>query len=282
MGTRFTIQIYAASEPEVHPVVSAAWKRLEELNRKFTDYDPDSELMRFCRQPPGSRVSLSPELQEVLSTCQAIAQFTNGAFDITIGPLKRLWKQSARDGRLPTAEQLAPALSKTGFEKLQLYPDGTASLAVEGMRLDLGGIAKGYAARELVRIIAAAGFPAVLVAASGDISVGEAPPGKTGWTVGIVTADHPFHMPPHSAISTSGDSEQFFEMDGVRYSHIISPKTGLGLTHRTIVSVHGPDGMMTDALATAVSVSGSIDTLPEQIRREYQFLILPQTDGKGK
>lgn len=280
MGTRFTIQVYAGSEEKVRPAIAAAWKRLEELNARFSDYLPDSELMRLCRQPPGSRVPLSPELFEVLSLSQFLAHSTQGAFDISIGPLKRLWKHSCRDARLPSPAQLQEAASRTGYQKLQLHPDGTASLAMEGMRLDLGGIAKGYAARELLRLLIDSGFPSALVAASGDIAVGEAPPGRSGWTIGILTKERARELPPHSAISTSGDSEQFIEIDGVRYSHILDPGTGLGLTHQTVVSVQGPDPVMTDALATAVSVLGSAERLTEEIRREYRFLLLPQSADK--
>lgn len=275
MGTRFTIQVYAGSKQEVIPVIEAAWARLRELNSRFTDYDPESELMWLCRQPPGSPVLVSPELYAVLLDAQKVSRMTGGAFDITIGPLKRLWKQSGRDNRLPSPEKLQNAFAITGYQKVALLPGQTVSLAVPGMHLDLGGIAKGYAAQDLVRLISARGFPAVLVAASGDIAVGEAPPAKKGWPVGVVTPDQTVELPPHSAISTSGDSEQHFEIDGVRYSHVLNPKTGLGLTHRTLVSVRGPDAWMTDALATAISVLGTADGLPDEIRRHYQIWMLP-------
>lgn len=275
MGTRFTIQVYAESEAKVAPAVARAWKRLDELNQRFSDYDPESELMRLCRQPPGVETEVSAELHAVLADSQRIAQITHGAFDVTIGPLKRLWKQSCRDCRLPSANQLAKAMSLTGPEKLQIHSEGTVSLAVTGMRLDLGGIAKGFAARDLIRVFTESGFPSVLVAASGDIAVGAPPPGKDGWTVGIVTPERSVLLPPWSAISTSGDSEQFVEIEGKRYSHILDPRTGLGITHGTQVSVRGPDPVMTDALATAVSVLGGTDRLPEKIREDYSFLLLP-------
>jgi len=280
MGTRFTIQVYAEPGAELAPAVDAAWDRLEELNGIFSDYDPQSELMRFCRAPAGTRVALSPELHEILSLSQRIARRTGGAFDVTIGPLKRLWKQTRRDARLPSPDQLAAAFQRTGFEKLTLYPDGTASLAVEGMRLDLGGIAKGFASRELVGLFEREGFPCVLVAASGDVAVGAAPPGEGGWRVGVATSDRVVELAPHSAISTSGDSQQFIEIEGTRYSHIVDPETGLGLTHETLVSVRGPDAAWTDALATAVSVLGSPKRLAAEVRAAYHFSFLPGTsDG---
>lgn len=278
MGTRFTIQVYAGSERDVAPVIQAAWNRLRDLNHRFSDYDPESELTRLCRQPPGEPVPVSPELFSILSDSAAVGRMTEGAFDITIGPLKRLWKQSGRDGRLPNPVKLQEALAVTGYQKVRLFADRTVSLAVGGMHLDLGGIAKGYAAQDLVRLISARGFPSVLVAASGDIAVGAAPPEKTGWTVGVVTPDRTVELPPHSAISTSGDSEQHFEIEGIRYSHILNPKTGLGLTFRTLVSVRGPDAGMTDALATAVSVLGNADGLPAEIRRDYRIWMLPPSN----
>lgn len=275
MGTRFTIQVYADSEETVRPAIQAAWTRLHELNAIFSDYEPESELLRLCRQPPGSRVPVSPDLYEILSLSVKLGQITCGAFDVTIGPLKRLWKQSCRDGRLPTAEKLAEAAKHTGLEKIQLHSGRTVSLAIEGMRLDLGGIGKGYTSRDLVQRISAAGFPRVLVAASGDIAVGASPPCEPGWKVGVLTPERVLLLPPHSAISTSGDSQQFFDLEGTRYSHILDPRTGLGLTHGITVSVHGPDPAMTDALATAVSVMGDAASLPRDIQRDYRIWMFP-------
>jgi thiamine biosynthesis lipoprotein len=262
MGTVFRIEVYASSREAVFPAVQAAWRRVHEINRAASDYDPDSELSRFCRQPAGTRVPLSPDLRELLRRSQELSALSGGAFDATVGPLKRLWRQARRDGRLPAPEAREEARGLVGHRLLHLHPDGTASLGRDGMRLDLGGIAKGYAADAALRLLADHGFPRALVAASGDIVVGEAPPGEPGWRVGASSvavpdgaADHILVL-RHQALSTSGDTYQHAEIQGVRYSHIVDPATGLGLTVRRSVNVLAPSSSVADSLATALSVAG--------------------------
>lgn len=260
MGTMFTIRMYAADEKAAQAAADKAFSRAKELNQIFSDYIAESEVIQFCLKPPGTRVKLSPDLAAILKLSQDVAANSDGAFDVTIGPMVRLWRQTRRDSRLPTASQLETAFARTGFRKLTLFEDGSAQLAVEMMRIDLGGVAKGYAADELLKVLKNAGFPQALVAASGDIAFGDAPPGADGWKVGItsiLSPDQPdrFLLLHHAAVSTSGDTLQFVEIDGKRYSHIVDPKTGLGLTERKSVTVIAPSCTLTDALATALSVS---------------------------
>jgi len=276
MGTVFAIEVYAPSRPAVQPAVEEAWLRVHALNAAFSDYDPNSELMRFCREPAGSRVHLSQELQAILQLSGELHRDSAGAFDVTIGPLKRLWRQSRRDAVLPTPERLAEARALVGWEQVQLFPDGTASLAREGMRLDLGGIAKGYAADEALAVLVRRGFPHALVAASGDVVAGEAPPGESGWTVRAAslsapeTGDAVVHL-RNQALSTSGDTQQSAEIDGKIYSHILDLKTGLGLTQRRMVNVVAPTSALADGWATALSVAGpTAVNLPSGICFRYE------------
>jgi thiamine biosynthesis lipoprotein len=133
------------------------------------------------------------------------------------------------------------------------------------MLLDLGGIAKGYAADEAMQVLKQHGIRSALVAAGGDIVVSEPPPGSTGWTIGVAPLDSPEKPPTqllllrNAAVSTSGDAEQYVEINGKRYSHIVDPKTGVGLTGHSSVTIVAPNGTSSDSLATAVSVLG-----PEQ------------------
>ena len=192
-----------------------------------------------------------------------LAEETGGAFDVTLGPVIRLWRDARKQKRLPDPAALAEARGRCGFRNLVLDAAArTVSLKMPGMLLDLGGIAKGYAADEALRVLRDHGIRSALVAASGDLAIGDPPPGKTGWRVGIDSLNAPESKFTrvlelrNAAVSTSGDTEQFLEIGGVRYSHIIDPATGMGLTDRIAVTVVAEKGIDADGLATAVSVLG--------------------------
>jgi thiamine biosynthesis lipoprotein len=174
-----------------------------------------------------------------------------------------------------------------GWQQLRLDPRSRAvTLLAPNMRLDLGGIAKGYAADQALQVLKGRGLDRALVAASGDIAVGNAPPGQRGWEIAIAAMDSTTNesartlLLRNAGISTSGDTEQFIEINGVRYSHIVNPATGLGLTNRIQVTVIAPDATITDGLATAVSVLGVqrglavVDSLPHTAA-----LLLTRQDG---
>lgn len=264
MGTVFTITLYASDEIAARVAAESAFARVAALNQTMTDYDPESELMRLCRQPVGLPVHVSAELFEVLAEARRVAELSAGAFDPTIGPVVRLWRRARRTETLPTPDQLAHAQESVGWQKLRLDPNQqTVTLLATNMQLDLGGIAKGYAADAALKVLRARGIHCALVAASGDIAVGDAPPGQSGWRVSIGT---PFQrdgkertlLLKNAAVSTSGDSEQFVVIDGRHYSHIVDPRTGVGLTNRCQVSVIALHATQTDSLATAVSILGAV------------------------
>jgi thiamine biosynthesis lipoprotein len=274
MGTVFTIRIWApaSKKTETEKAVASAFIRIAELNQACSDYVADSEIRTLARPPVGEPVSISDTLAGVLIPAKRLAEETGGAFDPTIGPLIRQWRLSRKNNRLPDPAALADARSRSGHEKLMIDADGPkVTLAAEGMQLDLGGIAKGYAADTALAILRDAGFPQSLVAASGDIVVGDPPARKDAWRVGIRglpqdpgdTAKAEPKLPAdltglielnNAAISTSGDLNQSIVIEGVRYSHIVDPKTGLGLTRRRSVTVIAPTAIESDSLATACSV----------------------------
>jgi thiamine biosynthesis lipoprotein len=206
---------------------------------------------------------VSEDLFDILKEAQRIAELSGGAFDVTIGPLVRQWRRARRLEKLPSTEQVTRARASVGWRKLQLDPQKqTVTLAVPNMQLDLGGIAKGYAADNALRFLRQHDCPRALVAASGDIAVGEAPPGRKTWRVAIGAPQERTNLSAHSlqlrnaAVSTSGDAEQYVEINGQRYSHIVDPLTGIGLTNQAQVTVVGRRATDTDALATAASVLG--------------------------
>ena len=156
----------------------------------------------------------------------------------------------------PIRDVLKDALARSGFRKMHLDP-ATHSVRFDtaGMQLDVGGIAKGYAADEAIAVLSKLGIQSALVAASGDLSFTDAPPGEKGWKIGIDALDRAILL-SNAAVSTSGSTEQNFEVNGVRYSHILNPKTGLGLTTNITTTVIAPHGIDADGMATAINVLG--------------------------
>lgn len=264
MGTLFRIKLYAADEQQAQRGFRAAFDRIAQLDSILSDYQPDSELNKLSAAAVHRPAPVSGDLFRVVAAAQDLSLRTGGAFDITLGPVIRLWRQARRTRTLPAASALKKAQARCGYRKLKL-DSGRQTIEMEqaGMQLDVGGIAKGYAADEALKTLAKLGIGSALVAASGDLAFGDAPPGKRGWKVGVDSfdrSDAPFTRVlelSHAAISTSGDTEQFLDINGKRYSHIVNPQTGLGLTSRTIVTVIANRGIEADSLATAVSVLGA-------------------------
>jgi len=271
MGTLFRITVEAPSVEIAHAAFEAAFARVHELDNILSDYKPQSELMRLSQTP----TRVSSDLFRVLITSQRLAEQTGGAFDITVGPIIQLWRKARRDKAIPANEAIAEALGRTGYRKLIL--DGSnAYFTQAGMQLDLGGIAKGYAADEALRTLRDRGLSHALVAASGDIAVGEKP-----MTIAVEPASGFRRRITLSgqAVSTSGDTEQFLEAHGKRYSHIIDPATGQALTTRIGVTIVAPRGIIADSVATAVCVMGAERGL-EFLRRQAGVSALIVVDGR--
>ncbi|MBL8216042.1 MAG: FAD:protein FMN transferase [Bryobacterales bacterium] len=240
MGTLVRITVYAGSADDAKAAFTRGFARIAELNRVFSDYDPGSELSRLQ-----DGASVSADLGRVLRVAQAVAAETGGAYDITAGRLTALWRLR----KVPADEDLKAARAASGFTKLKLLGD-RVSLRV-GMRLDAGGIAKGYAAAEALRAL---GVTRALVAVSGDLAIGDPPPGRAGWK--IEAQGRVFEL-SNVSVSTSGSSEQYFEAGGKRYSHIVDPRTGWPLeTARSVTVIH-KDGAWADALSTALTVTAN-------------------------
>jgi len=263
MGTLFSITLFAPDSATAERAAKLAFARITELDRTFTDYDDASELMRLCAEPHGTPVRVSDDLFDILQISRRFSEMTDGAFDITVGPCVQLWRRARRQRQLPTPEKISAALAAVDWRKVHLDArPKTVTLLAPEMRLDLGGIAKGYAADQALAVLKQNGTPRALVAASGDIAIGDAPPGLPGWRIGIGSIDSVGQsmtktvLLHNAAVSTSGDTEQFVELGGTRYSHIINPLTGWALTNRTGVTVVAKNAKTTDGLETPLSVLG--------------------------
>jgi len=269
MGTVFRIVLYAPDPTTAAKASRAAFDRIQKLDSIMSDYKPESELRQLCGQAGGSPVKVSDDLFRVLAAAQAVSERSDGAFDITVGPVVRLWRRARRRHELPDPEQLAAARELVGYERVRLDPQGhTVQLLKPGMQLDLGGIAKGDAADQALLVLKGFGVTRALVAAAGDIAVGDPPPHRKGWRIEIAPLDASSIQTPNSKIqtrfvllhnvgvSTSGDAEQHVEINGVRYSHIVDPRTGMALTGRSSVTVVASNDITADSYATAIDVLG--------------------------
>ncbi len=264
MATTFRISLYAASKNSAENSADAAFRRIAALNAVYSDYEPNSELMQLCNTGPDKPFEASGELLSLILRGSEIARDTDGAFDLTAGNLTRLWRRSRRMGALPPEDRLRQALLATDWRAVAVdVPEKTVTLKKPGMLLDLGGIAKGRAADEALRILKKHGIERALVTAGGDMAVGAPPPGDDAWAVKLRVSTPPETEErldtvrvKNCGVSTSGDLYQFVEIGGVRYSHIVSPKTGLGLRARIACTVIAQDCTTSDALATAMCVMG--------------------------
>ena len=264
MGIPFSIALYAPDEAAANKAAASAYARIKELNAVLSDYNPDSELMQLVRRGgPGRPVKASPDLRRVLKRAIELSRQTEGAFDVTIGPAVQLWRQARRSKDLPTPDQLAAALDAVGWQAVRVDDQaGTVELLKPEMRLDFGGIAPGFAADEALAVLKKHGISRALVEASGDMAIGDPPPGRHAWRIGIAPLEDPEETPQrflllkNQGVATSGSVYRYVEIDGRRYSHIVDPKTGVGLTQLSSVTVVAPDAATADALASGLSVLG--------------------------
>ncbi|MDY7108955.1 MAG: FAD:protein FMN transferase [Planctomycetota bacterium] len=266
MGVEARIILYARDGEAARAAARAGFDRMERLEAVMSDYRPASELMRAGRAEPGEPVSISDDLFRVLARARAISQASDGAFDVTVGPLVRLWREARAEGRLPEPQAIEQARARVGWRAMTLDPQHrTLTLAGAGMQLDLGGIGKGFAADEALAALRRRGIDRCLIDLGGDLALGEGPPGRVGWRIavrgGFAEEEPRLIELARAGVATSGDSRQFIELDGEHYSHIIDPRTGRGLTDRLAVTVIAPDAATADALASAISVLGEEDGL---------------------
>jgi len=270
MGTNAHIIFYADSEEVAAEAANRAYDRLNALDAVMSDYRPDSELMRLCKAEAGVPHAVSRDLAFVLARSAEIAAKTGGAFDPTVGPVVRLWRTARRSGTRPDDAVLAAARELVGYRLMTVdEAERTVTLARSGMQLDLGGIGKGFAADEAIRVLEDLGVTSALVDLGGDLTASGPPPGREGWTVQVddgLPVDRPGEPAAepavktvqlaHAAIATSGDLEQHVIIDGVRYSHIIDPRTCEPLTTMAAATVRAQTGLLADALASAACVLG--------------------------
>jgi len=259
MGTFAEVTAVAPDQATARRAVEAAYARLKDVNRLMSDYVADSEIGRLNALSAGQSLRVSPETFHCLRRALEIAEQSAGAFDVTCRPLVVLWKQAARQDRLPTEAELRATLARVGWRKLSLHPDQLAvTPTVDGMQVDLGGIAKGYALDLAAAAMRAAGASSGLVDVGGDVLAWGPRADGSAWRVGL---RHPFQNGIlrtlaliDRAVATSGVQQRFNLIGGRRYSHIVDPRTGRPAEQSPSVTVIASDGLTADAWATAFSV----------------------------
>ncbi len=290
MGVQSRVTVYSKSEQIARDAAAAAFDRIAQLEDHFSDYRPRSELSKLSDRAGGAQkampVEVSPELFDILRTSLTISRASGFAFDVAIGRSVRLWRDSRKSAVLPSQAQIEAAKATGGEGAIELVAaTRSVRLPKAGTRIDLGGIAKGYAAQAGVERLRELGHPICLVSLAGDIAAGEAPPGARGWTI-LADSEQNGGTPrrltiSNAAASTSGDTFQFVEIAGVRYSHIIDPRTGLGMTtHRSVTTV-ALEGAIADGVATAMTVFGR-DAAADLCARFHVAAIISEPGGNAE
>lgn len=264
MGTEFTL--YLAGHPDPDPIAEMVREEVRRLERQISLYHPDSELCYLnawaWRQP----VQVEPELFCLLHTCKNLWERTRGAFDPTITPLLRLWGFVDKQYRVPSPDAIENALHTVGMDLVLLEPEGRwGYYATEGVELSFGAIGKGLAVALGARMLEEMGVASALLSAGNSTlyALG-VPPESDGWQVQITP--HTTLSLVDQAFATSGASEQFFEVDGVRYAHILDPRTGYPANKsKGNVSVCHTDPVLCDALSTALFVEPDLVTVFSEV-----------------
>lgn len=257
MGMEVRVVLYASSEELARTAATAAFAEIARLDGLLSDYRPDSVVRRIARAAPDP-VEVDADVLAVIAAARQLASDTGGAFDPTVAPVVALWREARTAGRLPEADLLAAARQLVDWRRLQIDRDASLlRLDKPGMHLDVGGIAKGFI---LERAIAAArrrGVTRLMLEAGGDIVSADPPPGTPGWRVQMrCGVEGRVVVVANEAVSTSGATAQFVEVGGVRYSHVIDPRTGTALTDHHTVHVRAREATLADGWATALGVIG--------------------------
>lgn len=289
MGSPFTIIIYTQDAAAATNTINGAFAMVDSLVNIFSDYIDSSELNRLCASAGSTRqvFHCSTALFDILMQSAAAWKKSEGRFDITLGPVTRLWRRARKEKKFPEPGMVQQQLALTGFNKIKLDTVlHTAELQQAGMQLDLGGIAQGYIAQQVINYLGSQQIENALVDVSGDIVCRGKPPGSNGWTVAVSFPESGAALLPKQllisnlAVTTSGDVYQYMEHEGKRYSHIVDPATGYGITSQRNVTVIAADGTLADWLTKACSLLPIAKA--KKLARQLHAEVLITTLRKGK
>jgi thiamine biosynthesis lipoprotein len=273
MGSSFELIVVEENEPLAIQRLEEGVAEIRRIETLLTEFSQDSQTALLNRYAGVHPMQTDPEVLQLIRRCLHLSAITQGAFDITAGALKTLYDFKQRQARIPDAALLSDTLATVGHRYIRLSGD-TAFLLKKGMHIGFGAIGKGYAADRVRALWRSQGVRAGVINASGDLTAWGLQPDGNPWRVGIADPRDPSRIllwlpVDDAAVATSGNYEQYFEIDGVRYSHNIDPRTGIPVRGIKSVTIISPSAELSDALATAVTVMGTaagldlIDQLPE-------------------
>ncbi|NIA07083.1 MAG: hypothetical protein GWP14_05530 [Actinobacteria bacterium] len=268
MGTYYRLVFVQYADRAADTAVTAV-EDIRAIEALASTYRSESEISQLSNSPPGSARVLSPEIFAVLERSLYYYQLTDGAFDVTVGPLMNLWRAAVKRDKLPTTDEISKALQSVSSKNITLDPSArTIAFSRAGMSITLDAIVKGYAADLALAAIRNKGAQAALVDLGGDIVCFGHPPSRDGWDIGIQNPFQPASVPmdispgailatirlTDAAVATSGNYQRTLPIQGESYSQIIDPRTGLPVHQAPSVTVIAPTAADADALATACSV----------------------------
>ncbi|NNF34629.1 MAG: FAD:protein FMN transferase [Saprospiraceae bacterium] len=254
MGVEFRVIFYEDQGINASDINDEVTQLIDKLNLVFSDYDVESEIRKLCdNYEVNVPQEVSNDLSKVLATAQEISKNSCGAFDVTVGPLSKLWRKAVRRNQVPDPKDIEVALSRVSHQNIELNTSNNSIIfKTEGVQLDFGGIAKGYTIDRIAEFFINHGINSFLIDGGGDIRVGNSPPGERGWKIKIINGD--LRLLENVSVVSSGDKYKYVELNGNKYSHIVDPRTGIGITDRRTITVIGHSTMSADAWATALSI----------------------------
>lgn len=279
MGSYLTIIFYDNDSVHAKLISDKCFSIVDSLNEIYSDYLPNSELNQLCATGGSQQwVSVSPALFDLIQQSARAWKISKGSFDITVGPVVRIWRKARKEKKFPDKDSVNIAMQSVGFQHVLIDSvNKKVQLIKKGMQLDAGGIGQGYIGQKLLDYLFEQGIKTALVDVSGDIITGDPPPGKKGWTVAVNVPESENelldnHVAVHNqSIITSGDVYQYLLHDGKKYSHIVDPKTGYGVTNQRNVTVIAGDGTTADWFTKACTILSfkKIKKIAKKLNAEY-------------
>ena len=272
MGTQAWVTIYGLDEEAAEAAADEALHELHRIEGFMSNWKKESEISRLNRESNGAPHKLSTELFHLISRAGYFSDITAGAFDISARPLVQLWGFQGGTAKLPTGSEIETALQKVGYEKILLDIESKSIILPPGMELDLAGIAKGYGVDRAVSVLKNHGVERGMVNLGGNIYAIGSPPGKRGWSVGVRDPRGGRNVVgslllTDAAVATSGNYENYIELEGKIYGHIIDPRIGKPVSHTLSVTVVATNALQADALSTGLFVLG-----PEASRNAIELM----------
>ncbi|MEZ4993611.1 MAG: FAD:protein FMN transferase [Saprospiraceae bacterium] len=262
MGSRFDISVVANDEPTANSNIDLAVAEISRIEKLISSWDPNSQTSKINQNAGIQPIKVDPELMDLIGRALVISKLTDGAFDISYASMDRIWKFDGSMKEMPSEEAITQSVARVGYQKIVLdKANNTVYLPEEGMRIGFGAIGKGYAADKAKKLLQDKGVMAGIINASGDMNTWGKQPNGEDWKVAItnpMNKDQAFALVPltKGAVVTSGDYEKYVTFNGIRYTHIIDPRTGYPAHGVISATVFAPSAELADALATSVFVMG--------------------------